>query len=111
MRRKHNTIPKLHVKKNDTVKVISGEDKGKTGRVLEVFPEERRVIVDGVNIVTRHTKPNAKTPEGGRIKMPAPIATSKVMLLDKSGKPSRTGRKLNSKGQLVRYTKSNGEEI
>jgi large subunit ribosomal protein L24 len=111
MRRKHNIIPKLHVKKNDTVKVISGEDKGKTGRVLEVFPEDRRVIVDGVNIVTRHTKPNAKSPEGGRIKMPAPIATSKVMLVDKSGKPSRVGRKLNDKGKLVRYTKTNGEEI
>jgi large subunit ribosomal protein L24 len=111
MRRKHNTIPKLHIKKNDTVKVISGDDKGKTGRVLEVIPSERRLIVDGVNIITRHTKPNAKNPDGGRIKMPAAFPISKVMLVDKSGKPSRVGRKMNEKGQLVRITKTNGEEI
>jgi large subunit ribosomal protein L24 len=111
MRRNHNLIPKLHVKKNDMVKVISGEDKGKTGRVLEVLPEERRAIVDGVNVVVRHSKPSAKNPDGGRIKMSAALPISKLMLLDKQGNPSRVGRKLNDKGKLVRYSKKTGEDI
>lgn len=111
MRRKYNLIPKLHIKKDDTVRVISGDDKGKTGRVLEVFPEDRKAIVDGVNMVTRHTKPNAKSPEGGRIKMPAALPISKLMLMDKHGKPTRIGRKLNAKGKMVRFSKKTGEEI
>ena len=112
MRRTFNSIPKLHIKKEDTVMVLSGDDKGKTGRVLEVMPKERKAIVDGVNIQTRHSKVTAKNPEGGRIKSPAPVQISKLMVVEpKSGKPSRVGRKLNEEGKLVRVTKKSGEEL
>ena len=94
------------------VKVLSGDDKGKTGKVLEIFPEKRRAIVDGVNIITRHTKPTAKVPDGGRIEKPASVHISKLMLVDpKSGQPTRVGRKLNKKDKLVRYAKKSQEEI
>lgn len=112
MRRTNNKIPKLHVKKNDTVKVLSGEDKGKTGRVIEVIPGERKAIVDGINMITKHAKPSAANPEGGRIKMPAAMPVSKLMVMDpKGGVPTRVGRRENNKGQLVRYAKKSGEEI
>ena len=112
MRRTNNKIPKLHVKKNDTVKVLSGEDKGKTGRVIEVIPGERKAFVDGINMITKHSKPTAKNPNGGRVKMPAALPVSKLMVVDpKSGQPTRIGRKENSKGQLIRYAKKSGEEL
>jgi large subunit ribosomal protein L24 len=112
MRRTSNKIPKLHIKTNDTVKILSGDDKGKTGRVLEVFPKERRAIVDGVNVITKHSKPSAKNPQGGRITQPAKVQVSKLMLVEpKSGLPSRIGRKENDKGKLVRTTKRSNEEI
>lgn len=112
MRRTSNQIPKLHVKKDDTVIVLSGDDKNKTGRVLEVFPKERKALVEGINIITRHSKVSAQNPEGGRIKKPAPIPVSKLMVVEpKSGKASRVGRQANAEGKLVRVTKKSGEEL
>lgn len=105
-------MSKLHIKKGDTVYVNSGVDKGKTGRVLEVLIEKQRAIVEGVNIVSKHTKPNAQNPNGGIEKKEAPLHISKLNPLDpKSGKPTRIGRKLDSKGKLVRYAKKSGEVI
>ena len=94
-------MSKLHIKKGDIVFVNAGEDKGKTGRVLEVLVKDNRAIVEGINMVSKHTKPNAKNPQGGIEKKEAP----------KSGKPTRIGRKLDEKGALVRYSKKSGEEI
>jgi large subunit ribosomal protein L24 len=103
---------KLHIKKGDLVYVISGESKGKQGRVLSVQVSKQRAFVEGVNMVSKHTKPNSKHPQGGIIKMEAPIHISNLMLIDPaSGKPTRIGRRLNDKGKLVRYSKKSGEEI
>ena len=103
---------KLHVKKGDTVFVISGEYKGQQGRVLEVMKNKNRAIVEGMNLVSKHTKPNAQNPQGGIIKKEAPVHLSNLLLVDPStGKPSRIGRKLNDKGKLVRFAKKSGEEI
>jgi len=103
---------KLHVKKGDTVVVISGNSRGSEGKVLEVVREKDRAIVEGVNLVSKHTKPNAKHPQGGIIKQEASIHVSNLMLKDpKTGKPTRIGRKLDSNGKLVRYSKKSGEEI
>lgn len=105
-------MSKLHIKKGDTVIVNSGEDKGKTGRVLEVQVAKNRAIVEGINIVSKHTKPNAQNPNGGIEKKEATIHISKLNLVDpKSGKATRIGRKLDSKGKLVRYAKKSGEVI
>jgi large subunit ribosomal protein L24 len=103
---------KLHIKKGDTVIVISGESKGQKGRVLEVNREKSRALVEGVNMVSKHTKPNSKAPQGGILKKEAPVHISNLMLVDPtSGKPTRIGRKLSEKGKLVRYSKKSGEEI
>ena len=103
---------KLHIKKGDTVYVLSGEDRGKTGRVLKVEVSKDRAIVEGINIVTKATKPSAKHPQGGLVKMEAPVHISNLSLLDpKTGKPTRVGRRLNDEGKLVRYAKKSGEEI
>ena len=103
---------KLHIKKGDTVMVISGESRGQKGRVLEVNREKNRAIVEGVNMVSKHTKPNAKAPQGGILKKEAAIHVSNLMLVDPtSGKPTRIGRKLNESNKLVRYSKKSGEEI
>lgn len=92
--------------------VIAGEDKGKTGRVLEMLPKKGRAIVEGVNIVKKSTKPTAKYPQGGIVEMEAPINISNINVADpKSGKPTRIGRRPDSKGKLVRYSKKSGEEI
>ena len=105
-------MSKLHIKKGDTVYVLSGEDKGKQGRVLSVQVTKQRAIVEGVNIVTKSTKPSAKHPQGGLIKMEAPIHISNLSLLDpKSGKPTRVGFRKDEKGVTVRYSKKSGEEI
>ena len=105
-------MSKLHIKKGDTVYVLSGEDKGKQGRVLSVQVTKQRAIVEGVNIVTKSTKPNAKHPQGGLVKMEAPIHISNLSLLDpKSGKPTRVGFRKDEKGVTVRYSKKSGEEI
>ena len=101
-----------HIKKGDIVFVNAGEDKGKTGRVLEVLVKDNRAIVEGINMVSKHTKPNAKNPQGGIEKKEAPIHISNLNVVDpKSGKPTRIGRKLDEKGALVRYSKKSGEEI
>ncbi len=103
---------KLHIKKGDTVVVISGNSKGQSGKVLEVVREDDRAIVEGVNLVSKHTKPNAKSPQGGIIKQEATIHVSNLMLKDpKTGKPTRIGRRLDKNGKLVRYSKKSGEEI
>ncbi len=103
---------KLHIKKGDTVFVNAGRSKSQKGKVLEVLPSEQRAIVEGVNIVTKHTKPSANNPQGGIVKQEAPIHISNLQLIDpKSGKPTRIGRRLNDKGKLVRYSKKSGEEI
>ena len=103
---------KLHVKKGDTVMVITGESKGQKGRVLEVDRDKNRAIVEGINMISKHTKPHSKAPQGGIIKKEAPINISNLMLIDPaSGKPTRIGRKLNQKNKLVRYSKKSEEEI
>lgn len=103
---------KLHIKKGDNVVVLSGESKGQRGRVLEVIREKNRAIVEGVNLVSKHTKPNAQNPQGGIVKKEAAVHISNLMLVDPtSGAPTRIGRKLNSKDKLVRYSKKSGEEI
>jgi large subunit ribosomal protein L24 len=104
---------KLHIKKGDTVFVNAGENKGRQGRVLEVIRKSDRAIVEGINLVSKHTKPNAKSPQGGIIKKEASVHVSNLMLVDPStGKATRIGRKPGSKdGRLVRYSKKSGEEI
>jgi large subunit ribosomal protein L24 len=105
-------MSKLHIKKGDTVYVNAGEDKGKTGRVLKVYIDKQRALVEGINMVTKATKPNAKSPQGGFVKKEAPVHISNLNVVDpKSGKPTRIGRKLNDKGVLVRISKKSGEEI
>jgi len=102
---------KLHIRKGDTVFVNTGEYKGQQGRVLEVIRKTNKAIVEGINLVSKHTKPNAKNPQGGIIKKEAPVHISNLMLIDPStGKPTRIGRKL-VKDTLVRYSKKSGEEI
>ena len=106
-------MSKLHIKKGDTVYVNSGEDKGKTGRVLKVLVKEGRALVEGINMVSKSTKPNAKNPQGGIVKQEAAIHISNLNLVDpKTGKPTRVGRRESSDGRtFVRYAKKSGEEI
>lgn len=103
---------KLHVKKDDTVFVITGKDKGKKGRVIAAFPRENRVLVEGVNMIKKHSKPSQQNPQGGIITQEAPIHVSNVMLVDpKSGQPTRVGYKVLDNGQKVRVAKKSGEVI
>jgi large subunit ribosomal protein L24 len=112
MERKFNKQPKMHIRKGDMVKVLAGDDKLKTGKVLEVFADKNRAIVEGINMVTKHQKPSAGKPEGGIKKMEGTIHISNLMLVEPSNnKPTRTGRKLNEKGKLQRYSKKTGEFI
>ena len=105
-------MSKLHIKKGDVVYVNAGVDKGKQGRVLQVLVEKQRAIVEGVNMVSKSTKPNAKSPQGGIIKKEAAIHISNLNVIDpESGKPTRIGRRLNDKGVLVRFAKKSGKEI
>ena len=102
---------KLKIRKNDTVVVLAGEDKGKTGKVLKVLVEKERAIVEGVNFVNKSTKPNAKNPQGGFERVEAPIHISNLSLIDpKSGKPTRVSIKHEGKN-VVRVAKKSGEEI
>ena len=103
-------MSKLHIKKGDTVYVNTGVDKGKTGRVLEILVKDKRAIVEGVNLVSKSTKPNAKSPQGGIIKKEATIHISNLNPVE-YGKPVRVGRKLNAEGTLVRVSLKSGEEI
>ena len=103
---------KLHIKKGDTVCVIAGDNKGQQGKVLKVEVSKQRAIVEGVNLVKKATKPNAKNPQGGIVEQEAPIHISNLQVLDpQSGKPSRVGRRANAEGKLVRFAKKSGEEI
>ncbi len=103
---------KFHIKKGDLVKVISGESRGQEGKVLEVIVKKDRAIIEGVNMIKKHTKPNSMNPEGGIVEQEAPIHISNLMLIDPATKKAtRIGRKLNDKGKLVRYSKKSGEEI
>ena len=104
-------MSKLHIKKGDTVMVNSGESRGRQGRVLRVIPDKERAIVEGLNMRKKHTKPNAKFPQGGIIDQEAPIHISNLNVVDpKSGKGVRIGRRLNDAGKSVRYSKKSGEE-
>ena len=103
---------KLHIKKGDTVYVNAGDDKGKTGKVLSVLVKQQRAVVEGVNMVSKSTKPTAQHPQGGIIKQEAPIHISNLNVVDpKTGKATRIGRKVGANGKLVRYAKKSGEEI
>lgn len=103
---------KLHLRKNDLVMVIAGDSKGQQGKVLQVNTEKEMAIVEGINMVSKHTKPNAKNPQGGIIKKEAMVHISNLMVIDSSGKPTRVGRKLDpKKDKLVRYSKKSGEVI
>ena len=104
-------MSKLHIKKDDTVIVLTGSDKGKSGRVLKVLVEEQRAIVEGKNMVSKSTKPSAKNPQGGIVKQEAPIHISNLSLIDpKSGKATRVAIKREGK-KVVRIAKKSGEEI
>jgi large subunit ribosomal protein L24 len=112
MERTYNTQAKLHVRKGDTVQVIAGDDKGKSGKILEILTEKSRVIIEGINMITKHQKPSAGKPEGGIKKMEGTIHISNVALIDpSSGKITRTGRKLNEKSKLQRFSKKTGDFI
>ena len=111
MRRKFNKIPKLHVKKGDTVVVLSGKDKGKRGKILKVFPKKRKVIVEGVNIVYKRVKPLSPNEQGRIETTEAPIYACKVMVIHpETGEPTRIGRKYVD-GRWVRYTKKEPQVI
>ena len=104
-------MSKIRIKKGDNVYVLAGEDRGKTGRVLSVLRTKGRAIVEGVNIVTKATKPSAKHPQGGLVKMEAPINISNIALVDpKTGKPTRVGIRIEN-GKHIRYAKKSGQEI
>ncbi|RWU03665.1 50S ribosomal protein L24 [Pedobacter chitinilyticus] len=112
MGNKVNKPAKLKIRKGDLVKVIAGDSKGQQGKVQEVLVSQNRVVVEGVNLVSKHTKPSAASPNGGIIKKEAALHISNVQLVDpKSGKTTRVGRKLNADGKLVRVAKISGEEI
>ena len=104
-------MSKLHIKKGDTVYVNAGEDKGKTGRVLKVLVKEGRAFVEGINMVSKHTKPNAKQPQGGILRQEAAIHISNLNLIDpKSNTPTRVGYRMEG-DKKVRFAKKSGEEI
>lgn len=103
---------KLHIKKGDTVMVIAGNSKGHQGKVLKVLVDDNRAVVEGANIVSKATKPNAQNTQGGIVKQEAPIHISNLQVVDpKTGKPTRVGRREGNDGKLVRYAKKSGEEI
>ncbi|WP_462266389.1 50S ribosomal protein L24 [Mucilaginibacter sp.] len=102
---------KFKIKAGDQVKVIAGDAKDATGKVTKIITEKNRVIIEGVNMVSKHTKPNAANPQGGIIKKEAAIHISNVALIDAKGDIVRVGRKKNDAGKLVRVSKKSGEEI
>ncbi len=112
MERKSNKQQKLHIRKGDTVKILAGDDKAKTGKVLEIIADKNRAIVEGINIITKHQKPSAGKPEGGIKKTEGTIHISNLMLIEPgTGKAVRTGRKVDAKGKLQRFSKKTGELI
>ena len=103
---------KFHIKKGDTVVVISGNAKGQQGRVLDVDYKKEKAIVEGINVVSKHARPTNDNPKGGIVKKEAPIHISNLMVIDGSGKATRTGRKEDEKSEkLVRYSKKSGEVV
>jgi len=103
---------KLHVRKGDMVKVLAGDDKGTIAKILAVYPEKNRAIVEGVNVIKKHTKPNAKNTQGGIIEKEAPIHISNLMVVVGNKVATRIGRRVDDKtGKLVRYSKKSGEVI
>jgi len=103
---------KLHIKKGDIVMVIAGDDKGQQGRVLEVVPDKNKAFVEGINYISKHTKPDAKNTQGGIVKKEAPIHLSNLMLVDNQGKPTKISRVIDEKtGKRVRYSKKSKEVI
>lgn len=108
----NNDRTKFHIVKGDMVHVLSGNYRGQKGKVLSVVINNNRAFVEGINIVTKHTKPTNANPKGGIIKKEASIHISKLMVIDpKSGEPSRIGRKIDEKGKRVRYAKKSGTII
>ncbi|MCD6582180.1 MAG: 50S ribosomal protein L24 [Desulfuromusa sp.] len=106
------SIAKLHVKKNDMVKIIAGKEQGKSGKVLRVFPEKGRVIVESLNVIKRHTRPNQLNPEGGIVEKEAPLSISNVMLVCGScNQATRTGIRLLEDGSKTRYCKKCNESV
>ncbi|MDR5659541.1 50S ribosomal protein L24 [Serpentinicella sp. ANB-PHB4] len=102
----------MRIKKEDTVVVIAGKDKGKKGKVLQVFPKKNKVVVEGVNIVTKHQKPNNQTQQGGIVKFEAPIDASNVMYFDKKADQGvRVGFKILENGEKVRVSKKTQEVL
>lgn len=104
-------MAKLHIKKGDTVKVLAGEYKGQTGKVIQILPEKNKALVEGINVVKKHNKPTAENPQGGITEMEAPVHLSNLMYVDANGEASRIGRKEDDKGKLVRYSKKTQEII
>ena len=105
-------MAKFHIKKGDNVQIIAGNAKGQTGRVIRMIPKQNRAVVEGVNMVSKHQKPSASNPQGGIVKMEAPIHISNLMLVDpKDNVATRIGRKQDENGKLVRYAKKSGEVI
>tara|TARA_B100000214_G_scaffold329684_1_gene269598 strand:- start:6455 stop:6778 length:324 start_codon:yes stop_codon:yes gene_type:complete len=104
---------KIRIRKNDMVKVTTGNSKGVTGKVIKIFTKSNRAMVEGVNMLSKHTKPNAANPQGGIIKKEDSIHISNLMLIDpKTGNPTKVGKKIDEKtGKLVRFTKNSGELI
>ena len=112
MEKKITSQPKLKIRTGDLVQVTAGDSKGKQGTVLEVQLATSRIIVEGANMVSKHTKPNAATPNGGIIKKEASLHISNIMLVDaKTGKPTRVGKQKNADGKSIRISKKSGEEI
>jgi len=101
---------KMKIRKGDMVKVIAGNSKGKEGKVLAVYPKKNRVLVEGVNIISKHAKPSNENPQGGIVKKEAPIHVSNVMLIDNKGNATRIGYRI-EKGKKVRYSKKSKEVI
>src|SRR5438552_9982415 len=110
MERSKNKQPKLKIRKGDMVQVIAGDSKGQQGRVLEVNLEKRKILVEGVNVVSKHSKPTAKHTQGGIVKKELPVHISNVMLIDGKGNITRVGRR-DEEGKLIRYSKKSEEVI
>ncbi|MFQ6615997.1 MAG: 50S ribosomal protein L24 [Fidelibacterota bacterium] len=100
----------MRIKKGDTVQIIAGEARGKTGKVLKVFPRRNRVLVEGINFVKRHTRPSQQNPQGGIIEKEAPVHLSNVMLLA-GGSPTRVGHRRLQTGRKIRVARKTGEDI
>jgi large subunit ribosomal protein L24 len=112
MEKKKNSQLKLKIRKGDLVKVIAGDSKGQQGKISQVILKDNRAVVEGVNMVSKHTKPNAANPNGGIVKMEAALHVSNLMLIDpKTGNATRVGKMKNAEGKSVRMAKKSGEEI